>query len=370
MPWPRPTLSELTAQVASDIASNVQSVDPLLRFSNLQITGKVQAQMTNLQLGYGDYIARQAVPFTATDEFLEGWAGLKRVYRKPAVAFVGQASFVVTSSVIIPAGTPFVRGDGTEYTTTADVSLTGAGTAVVTFTATVAGAAGTCAVGTVLTLGTSIAAVQSTGKVTSAITPGADIEKDGAFRNRMLRVYQSPPQGGSRSDFETWALEVPGVTRAWVVPGGFGVGTVVVYVMFDITEAAYGGMPQGAGGVAAGEPRGVAATGDQLAVANYLFPRQPVTPLVYVWAPPANVVNFTIRGLASSGATIQSAVAAAITTVFATKVNGGGSTVYIADLETAIAAAAGTETFGIASPPGDIVSAANAVPILGTITWI
>ena len=43
----------------------------------------------------------------------------------------------------------------------------------------------------------------------------------------------------------------------------------------------HGGFPQGTNGVAALETRDTAATGDQLAVANYLYPLRPVTPIVY-----------------------------------------------------------------------------------------
>ncbi|EON10601.1 baseplate J family protein, partial [Pandoraea sp. SD6-2] len=68
MPYQRPTLTELQQQVASDIASNVQGADPLLRFANLKITGRVQAGLAHLHYGYIDYIAKQAVPWTATGE--------------------------------------------------------------------------------------------------------------------------------------------------------------------------------------------------------------------------------------------------------------------------------------------------------------
>lgn len=370
MPFSRPTLSDLKSQVASDIASSVQGVDPLLRFSNLQITGKVQAQLTNLNYGYLDYIAKQSVPFSSTDEFLLAWAALKGVLPEGAVAFVGRAAMsgVGQAGEPIPANTPLVRGDQAAYKTLGASAVAPDGSASVEFVAVVPGAAGTCDVGTVLVLGTSIAGVMSNWTVTEVITPGADEESQDSLKSRMLQVYQNPPQGGANSDYEIWARQVPGVTRAWSKANYLGSGTVVVFVMFDITEAAHGGIPQGSNGVAAAEPRAVAATGDQLVVANYIYQLQPATALVYVVAPVANVVNLTITGLASLSADQQQAVGLAISTVFA-GVTELGSTVYITELETAIASAAGTESFHIASPAGDVVSAANAVPVLGTITW-
>jgi uncharacterized phage protein gp47/JayE len=46
---------------------------------------------------------------------------------------------------------------------------------------------------------------------------------------------------------------VPGVTRAWCAPNGFGSGTVVVYTMWDSAEAAHNGFPQGTDGVSQNE---------------------------------------------------------------------------------------------------------------------
>ena len=84
-------------------------------------------------------------------------------------------------------------------------------------------------------------------------------------------------------DYATWAISVPGVTRAWCLRNGYGAGTVVVYIMLDAAQAGHDGFPVGQDGVATDEPRGVPAVGDQLTVANALYPLQPVTALVYVF---------------------------------------------------------------------------------------
>src|SRR5579864_8376487 len=99
MPYLRPTLSELKAQVAADIQSGLPGTDPLLRFSSLGVIGRALAGLAQLQYGYTDYIAKQSNPFTATDEFLEAWAALKGIYREPATqagaSTSGQIQFVV-----------------------------------------------------------------------------------------------------------------------------------------------------------------------------------------------------------------------------------------------------------------------------------
>src|SRR5262249_54047647 len=97
MPFQRKTLSTLISEVAADIASALKAADALLRFAVLTIIGKIQAAMCNLQFGYLDWIARMAVPFTSEDEFLEGWAALKDVYRKAAEPAELAASFPGTT---------------------------------------------------------------------------------------------------------------------------------------------------------------------------------------------------------------------------------------------------------------------------------
>ena len=120
----------------------------------------------------------------------------------------------------------------------------------------------------------------------------------------MLESYGAPPHGGNSSDYVTWALEVPGVTRAWVPPVPLIPGAVTVFFMMDVSEAAHGGFPQGTNGVASLETRDIAATGDQLAVANSIYPLRPVTPIVYAVAPtaaPSYTTWFCATGVPSSG---------------------------------------------------------------------
>jgi uncharacterized phage protein gp47/JayE len=253
------------------------------------------------------------------------------------------------------------------YTTNADGTVSGA-SVTVAVTAVTAGSAGNCDAGTALTLGTAITGIQSGGTATAAFTGGADVESNDAFSDRVLTAFQASPQGGAQSDYVTWALQVAGVTRAWVNPNGSGAGTVVVYVMFDNAEAAHGGFPQGTNGVAAAETRAAAATGDQLTVANYIYALQPVTALVYACAPTANSINFTLTGTASWSTATKNAVSSAIAGVMLQNGMPGG-TIYISDIESAIAAVSGTEGFVITLPTGNITSVTGALPVLGTVTF-
>jgi uncharacterized phage protein gp47/JayE len=385
MPFARPPLSQLRSQVATDISSGLPGADGLLRFSNLNVLGTALAGLSYLQYGYLDYIALQATPYTATGEYLEAWAALKKVYRESATPAIGTATFTGTSGTI-SIGTQMVRGDGYVYTATTNGTIS-AGTVTVSIQAVLApidpvsnptgnGAAGNASVGTVLTLQSAITGIQSGGVAASALTGGADVELDESLRSRMLLAYQNPPQGGDRSDYVEWALAISGVARAWCAPNGYGAGTVVVYTMFDTAESAHGGFPQGANGVSQYDrgadslPRGTVATGDQLAVANGIINLQPVTALLYSVAPVANTINFAISGIGTPSTATQAAITSAIQSAFMTQgAPISGTSVELSSIESAIAAISGTAGFVITSPAGNIANVVGELPVLGTITY-
>lgn len=380
MPFARPSLSDLRSMVAADITSGLPTADGLLRFSNLQIMGKAVAGLGHLNYGYLDWIARQGVPYTASGEFLEAWAALKKVYRKtPTAAGVlpaapGAVTFPATPGVVVAAGTQVVRADTVTFSVQAQATAGAGGTITVLVSADVAGEAGNTPVGSLMTLGASLPGVQSTGAVTAVITGGADQEQEDSLFNRMLAAYQSTPNGGSGNDYVLWSEAVQGVTRAWCTPNGFGTGTVVVYVMFDDANSAYLGFPQGTNGISASDNRvtaGSLAAGDQLTVANSLFSLQPVTAMVYVCAALPKPINFTITGLTGASAAVRAAIAAAIAELFVEQGSpqADGSFVALSDIESAIAAIASTKGFVITAPVANLMNTAGYLPTLGSITY-
>jgi len=368
MPFARPTLTALRTQAIEDITtSGVPNLDGLLRNAVLRVLAWVMAGLAYSEYGYLDWIAREAVPFTATDEFLEAWAALIGIYRKDATAASGQAQFTGQPGLVIPNGTALTRQDGTPYTTTADATVDTTGNVTVAMTAAISGAITDCDAGTPIGIATPIAGINSAGVTVGPTTGGADQETDDALRTRMLAKYAAPPQGGAANDYQQWALEVPGVTRAWVQPNGLGAGTVVVRPMLDDVQAAHGGFPQGKDGCATNETRGPTATGDQLNIANAIWPVQPVTALVWVMAPVAAPINVTLAGLDPNTPDMQTAIAAALDDMFLVKAEIGG-TIYPSDLYEAILATPGIIHFTMTSPTLPFTAAAGALPILGTLT--
>jgi uncharacterized phage protein gp47/JayE len=387
MPFQRKTLSTLVSEVAADISSALEGADALLRVAVLKVVGKVQAGMCNLQFSYLDWIARQAVPFTAEDEYLIGWAALKGVYQKGASKAQLTAQFTGTTGKVLSAGEPVARGDGVTYTTSTTGTVDGSGNVSVTIIADAAGSAGNADAGTTVSLSVAVDGIQQGGAITGTVSAGADIEDNDDLRSRMLDAYQNPPQGGDSADYVQWAEDVPGVTRAWCAPNGFGAGTVVVYTMWDSAESAHNGFPQGTDGVSqndkgpGGTPRGVVATGDQLVVADSIVTKQPVTALVYSCAPIANNLTITLSGLTSASTATRAAIASAIADVLFRNGDPRAGTINRDDISAAIRSVSGTGGFlitliqgvvGVTTTTytGNITSGFGQLPVLANVLYV
>lgn len=373
MPYPRPALSALRAQVAADITSGLKTVDGLLRFSNLGILGTSLAGLSHQHYGYLAWIAKQSNPFTATEEILEAWAALKNVFRKAPGYTHLQGVWLGSAGAPLPEGTEVARGDGVYYRTAAAAVADANGVLSVELVAVEPGAGGNAEDGTQVTLTSAAPGIQSTGAVTDTLSLGTPLESDDSLRTRMLVAYQAPARGGANGDYTTWALAVDSVTRAWVVPMGFGAGTVVVYVMMDLVNSDHNGFPVGGNGISALDNRATAgntATVDLLEVANAVFAKQPVTPMVYWCSPIPAPVDFTISGLKDAAPTVKAAVSNAIAQVM---IDHGapedGGHVDIDAINSAIGIVPGSAGFIITSPAENIPNVRGYLPTVGVITY-
>ena len=372
MPFSRPSLTSLRTQAMQDVnTSGLPNADGFLRRAWLNVIVWVQAGMAHLHFGYLDWISLMAVPFTAAGEFLEAWAGLKAVTRKaPTVASgIWTSSGTSTNGTVLPNGTALQTTAGVAYVTTAAATVA-ASVVVVAFAAVKTGTAGNVAIGTPMSLGIVVGGINSAGTATTAATGGTDQEVDTSLRTRMLLAYQAPAQGGDKTDYVQWALATGGVTRAWANPLGAGPGTVVVYTMFDATEIAFSGFPQGVNGCATGETRDTTATGDLLAVANSIYPKQPVTALVYSYAPVAQPLAFTVAGLLPNTAAMKTAASTALTGMLFTKADPTANTIIDqSDVDAAISAVPGVISFRVTVPSFPQTPTLGNIFTLGVVTY-
>ncbi|MBK5146006.1 baseplate J/gp47 family protein [Budviciaceae bacterium BWR-B9] len=378
MPFNRPTLTELRQRNRSYIQSELQTDGSLLRFSNMGVISDVDAGMAHLHYGYLDYIALQSTPYFSTDEYLAGWAALKSVYRKPATAAMCQSvAFSGIAGAYIPGGTILNRDDGYQYRLDNELTLSSDGAAIGSITAilpnpaedsTGGGEIGNADAGTILTLDVAISGVQSLATANDAISGGSNIETDSSFRTRMLLAYQNTPQGGNDTDYKSWALSVSGVTRAWVVRRLAGGGTVGIYIMCD--GNGNGGFPIGTDGISQLEDWGaVKATGDQLRVADYIYPLETNTALIYVCSPIEKKINFIISGIPNASSETVTGINDAIDEVFFVEGKPGGKILW-SSLLISISAVPGSAGFILEQPSNNIQMAMGELPVRGTVTYI
>jgi uncharacterized phage protein gp47/JayE len=354
MPFPRPTLDELRLRVRQDLMNRLPGTDAMLRWSNLRIIADVEAGTVHLLYGRLVWSFEQLFPDTAEGPFLDRWASIWGVPRRPATAAFGPVQFTANTGTVYPAGAVVQRIDGVQFAVLAD-SFESLGLINVTVQAVNPGAAGDTEPGTELTAVNTVTGVNPRGTVgTSGLVGGADLESDELLRERLLLRIQSPPHGGTATDYVQWALEVPGVTRAWCYPIELGPGTVVVRFMMDGVRAPAQGIP---------EP------GDVTLVQAHIDSVAPVTAVVTVQAPVPLPVDITIGGLEIDSIDTRAAINAELLDFFV-RTGAPGVEVYPSQIVGAINAAPGVQRFRLVDPITSIGPAVGEIAILGTLSFV
>lgn len=239
MPWDRPTLQQLHERISRDFSGRLLDGAAPLPRSVIGVLAKVWAGASHSQHGMLEWLYGQIFPDVAEGPYLESWAAVWGVYRKSAAAASGLGLFSGSAGAVIPAGWLLQRqANGQKYALKADAVLDAAGAASAPVEALEAGSGGNLPGGAALSLAAPVAGAQSKALAgPEGLTGGVDIEADAELRARLLARLRRPPRGGSKADWEAWALEVPGVTRAWCYPLGAGIGTVSLTFVCDNAES-------------------------------------------------------------------------------------------------------------------------------------
>ncbi len=350
MPFSRPALADLIERSINDIEARLPGVDARLRRSNLNVLSRVHAGAAHGLYGYLDWLARQVIYDTAEAEILDRWATIWLTQpRKAATPATGTVTFTGTDGVVIPAGITLLRSDAAEFRTDADATIT-SGSATVAVTASVAGMSGNTNASTTLIMVLPIAGVNASATVaTGGLTQGTDTESDTSLRARLIARIQQPPHGGAKTDYVAWALEVAGVTRAWVYPGELGPGTVSVRFVRD------------------NDPNMIPDAGAVATVQSYIDARRPVTAAVTVVAPVAVPLNFTIAPIPNTVA-VKDAITAELTDLLFREAEPGG-TILLSHIRAAISIAAGETNYIMTVPSADVTRTTGQITTMGTVTW-
>ncbi len=336
-----PTLKAIRARVRDDVTARLPGADASVPNTNLRVLAETVAGVALDLHAYLQWLGRQLLADQAEDDWLIRHANLwLRRGIRAATFCTGSANLTGTAGTIISAGTVLLYGNYA-YETTEAVTL-GSGATAVPIEATMAGATPSVAVGATLRLQAAIAGVTPTATVTAS-SPGIDEESMDALRERVLERMREPPMGGAKADYKAWAKEVSGVTRAWVAPREMGLGTVTVRVMFD--DLREDGFP---------------TSDDLAAVAAYLDDVRPVTVEdLFVVAPIAEPINFTIRNLSTDNSAVRAAITASIADMLQRRA-APGQTIWHSWVSEAISAATGEDHH-------DLTFADHAMPTLGHI---
>ncbi len=355
MSYPRPTPQAITANLLAQLGA-VTGADARNRRAPEALLARMWAIASNDLYGYQAWIANQLFVSTSDDDTLTTLqAPLWGVAPKPAAAAAGSVGFTGTAAVVVPAGTTLRRSDGETFTLSADVTLGSAGTGSGAVTDTTPGSNGNTSPGVNLTLVSPVTGIASTATVLAdgtgnGLSGGADQESSASLRGRVLARIQKPPQGGSVADYYEWTMAVPGVTRAWVLPGWLGVGTVGITFVCDANQ----------GSIA---PSTVQLAAVQAAIAAV----RPVCAEVTVFAPTLQAVPITL-GVDPNTVAVQTAVAAEIADFFLREAVPGG-TLYLSRLSAAVSTAAGLYRQQMTAPAADVVRTPGTLAVPGGLTW-
>ena len=354
MALPRPTLQELRSRTTADVAARL-SESELPKHSVLAQLAETVAGAAHSLYGLEEWIFNQTFPDTAESEFLARWADLYGVPRRTAEFARGFVTVRGTAGSAIRAGALLAINAGVEYIVTTGVTLIGEA-ASVPVEATVAGEIGNAAPGTAAALVSPIAGIESQAQVGGAgIGSGSDEETDAELRDRVLQRLRNPGQGGNAQDYVRWALEVPGVTRAWCYPLLNGLGTVGVAVMRDLDDDPY--------------PAGAALEEIQV----YIDGLRPVSIKgVEVFAPAPLAVDLQVR-IQPDTPTIRANVQAAIEGLFyregAADPREPSTIIPLSRISEAISSVDGERSHELLEPTLPPVVAPRELLILGDVLW-
>lgn len=356
MPWSSPTLKD-SRRLTRDYVLSQLGAKVMIPNSALRIMSDAMAGLGHLAYLYLDWLAKQLMPDTAEQEWLDRFGviwltnadGSKG--RKAATYAQGTVLFQGTSGTIIPIGTLLTGANNLQYQTVTAGEIDGSGQGTADAVALTAGIAGNLPDGTTMSIQPAIFG-GPTATLLGDMTGGVDQESDDQLRERILFRIQNPPMGGSQADYVIWAMAVPGVTRAWAAPEQ-GAGTITLRFLMDDLYPDNHGLP---------------APADIQVVSDYIDSKRPVTVKdCYVMAPILYFYDVTIRNLDTDTPTVRGAIEDSIAAMeFARSVP--GQTIYRSWVDEAISQAIGERSHELDFVTTDM-PAPGYMPTIGTILY-
>ena len=356
MPWATPTLKEVRSLVRDNVRASLPGADASVPNSVLRVLSDAQGGLCHLTLQYIDWLSLQLLPDTAETEWLDRHGAIWLVNsdgtigRKQATFSEGVVAFTGVGGTVVPVGTRLAGP--VDYETTQEVIIGTTNPVEAPARALSAGAVGNVESGEIIGLADIVPNVDGSVTVIE-MTGGVDVENDDDLRSRILHRIQNPPMGGAQADYVTWALAVPGVTRAWAAPEQ-GVGTITVRFLMDELRAEDDGWP---------------LPTDVQEVHDYINKMRPVTVKdCYVVAPIKEFVDVTIQNLVPDTAAAEAAVEASLRDMLFRNAS-PGQTIYAAWISYAIMNAPGVQSFKLITTEDHPMPSVGHMAVMGTLLF-
>ena len=340
------SLQEIYTDLEADCEATLQRYPN--RRSLINVLIKVLAGASHGWIGRLRWVLDQTFVATADEEHLTMIGQQYGVYRKAAVKASGAVTFVFTADpVAVEVGTILTADNGQQYSVT--TAVTSAGTANVK--ALVAGVNGNLNAGVELQLTPAVDGVVNAVVAAGGISGGVEQEDLEDYRTRVKKRLQNPPGCGKESDYEQWALEVPGVTRAWCQPHTPERGEITLRFMTDgLTDD---GFPDE----------------DKIAeVQAYVDSVNPTEARVHCCAPIKKVVDITIDALDPDTVEVKDRINERLKELFVRQSTLAG-TIKRNRIIATITDTSGVENFELAAPSADVTASTNELAVLGEVTY-
>lgn len=357
------SLTELSASIRGAFRQYLPGTDATIRQNVLYVVAKVLALLAREYELRIEHLYKQLFLSTADDvDMVRMHAADYRIYQKAASAGGGMISGTGAASTVYPAGVRLLSG-GVAYVTTAPFSTNAVGFFTASVKAESTGAATNREAGALMQIADPSLYPTLTGDITvtsAGLGGGADIEDIEQLRRRALARKATPPQGGALSDYERFALDVPGVVNAWAAQFANGIGSVGVWFLFE------------------GRPSGIPTQADLAVVDAAINARRLIRGRFYALAPVPSPVNITIALMPDSVAS-RAAVTAALTAFFdatrpGTRIRPGLpdapfvlSEAWISEV---ISTTTGESNHVLIEPSVTSQFDPGTMPVIGTITWV
>lgn len=318
---------------------------------------EIDAQLAHSVCGMIDSEAKSFFPWRAKGARLLQWGKHLVGDMKSAGTATGKVRLTGSDGATVIADAVLTDANGVEFRVV-EGGTSASGVLDLDVSCAVSGSGGNLDAGAVLTLVNTVLGLSSEAVVLApGLTGGTPAETEDEYQARILVRLREESTGGNDTDYETWALEVSGVTRAWVRRPSMG--EVLILFMMDSTYA--DGIPFG--------DTAPAYSGDLLAVYTYIEQQAPSPGIRYVKAPSPLPIHYVVHGLAPDTPEIRAAIEAELRDLHTRKAKPGGVWRWSWGAE-AVVTAAGADSFDAIEPNASVVPDSEEIPVFGSVSYV